>query len=33
MAYANDYIITGRSMPVINKVIQDMEETTNDTDL
>jgi hypothetical protein len=27
MAYANHDIITGRSIPVINKVIQDMEET------
>jgi len=33
MAYGNHDIITGRSMPVINKVIQDMEETTNDTGL
>ena len=33
MAYANDDVITGRSTPVINKVIQDMEETTNDTGL
>jgi hypothetical protein len=31
MAYANDDVITGRSMPVTNKVIQDMEDTTNDT--
>ena len=33
MAYANDDVITGRSTPVINKVIHDMEETTNDTGL
>jgi len=31
MAYADDDIIIGRSSQVINEVIQEMEEVTNDT--
>jgi hypothetical protein len=33
MAYADGSVINGRSTPVINKVIQETDEPTNDTGL